>query len=242
MQWFEEWFDSPYYQVLYANRDEQEAEKFINKVVEKLQIPANAKILDVACGKGRHSRTLAKLGYDVTGIDLSHNNIAYAKQFENEHLHFEQWDMRNVFRSGSFDYAFNLFSSFGYFDNDDDDMKAVRAFAENLKPGGTLLLDYLNSECAVKLLKSNDIIPRGEIHFHIQKKIENGFIKKKIEFIANGEHHSYEEHLKIINLFKFKAMLTEAGFELQETYGNYALEPFKPHESMRLILVAKKVT
>lgn len=241
-QWFEEWFNSPYYHLLYNNRSEEEAEKFITAVVQKLGIPQQASVLDIACGKGRHSRTLAKLGLNVTGIDLSENSINYAKQFESDHLHFDVWDMRTVYKPNAFDYEFNLFSSFGYFSDTRDDNKALKAFAGNLKPGGTVLIDYINSECAVKNMKTRDIVQRGDIQFHIQKRIEKGFIRKRIEFLANGEDHTYEEQLEVINLLHFTEMLKDAGFELTQTFGDYDLSPYTPGTSMRLILVAKKIT
>ena len=239
-EWFEDWFDSPYYHVLYANRSEEEARKFIIALVDKLRITAGSKVLDVACGKGRHSRTLAGLGFDVTGIDLSKNSIDYASQFETEHLHFEVWDMRNTYKHLQFDYVVNLFSSFGYFNDEHDDAAAIAAFAENLKPGGTLVIDYINTECAVKGMKSREIVPRGDIQFHVQKKVENGFIKKKIEFLVNGEDYSFTEQLKVINLFRFKTMLQAANLELVQTYGDYDLSRFEPATSLRLILVARK--
>jgi SAM-dependent methyltransferase len=200
-----------------------------------------AKVLDIACGKGRHSLTLAHLGFDVTGIDLSKHNIEYAKQFESPTLHFVMGDMRDVYQPDTFDYALNLFSSFGYFDDDKEDYKAINAFAHNLKPGGILLLDYLNSECTVKKMKERDILQRGDIQFHLQKKIENGFIKKKIEFLDKGVHYSYKEQLKMINLYTFKQMMSEAGLEMMQLFGDYDLSAFDPSSSMRLIMVAKRI-
>jgi 2-polyprenyl-3-methyl-5-hydroxy-6-metoxy-1,4-benzoquinol methylase len=239
--WFEQWFDSPYYHILYANRSPEEAKKFIGKLAEKLQMPPGSKVLDIACGKGRHSITLAGLGFDVTGIDLSKHNIEYAKKFESDKLHFAVGDMREVYQKDAFDYALNLFSSFGYFDDEKEDYKAIDAFAKNLKRGGTLLIDYLNSECTVKHLKSRDILQRGDIQFHLQKKIEDGFIKKKIEFLDKGTHYSYKEQLKMINLFTFKKMMSEAGLEMQQIFGDYNLNQFDASSSERLIMVAKRI-
>ncbi|HWB62814.1 MAG TPA: class I SAM-dependent methyltransferase [Chitinophagales bacterium] len=238
--WYEEWFDSPYYHLLYANRDQQEAVKFISALVEEEKIPSGASILDAACGKGRHSKTLAALGFDVTGIDLSKNSIAYAKQFENDHLKFDVWDMRQAYANNKFDYVVNLFSSFGYFDDDADDTATICAFATALKPGGTLILDYINTEYAIKNIKSREIVQRGETQFHIQKRVEDGFITKQIEFLANGEDHQYHECLKVINRYKFEEMLAVANLELQKTYGDYELNAFTPATSARLILIAQK--
>lgn len=238
--WFEEWFDSPYYHVLYANRSEAEAEDFIKRISEHLHIAAGAKVLDVACGKGRHSKTLVKLGFDVTGIDLSVNSIAEARKFNCDNMRFAVWDMRKTYQPNAFDYVFNLFSSFGYFDDERDDYACINAFYENLKPGGMLVLDYINTECAVKNMKPREIIQRGEIQFHIQKKLEKGFIKKKIEFLVEGEDYSFEEQLKVINQFKFTQMLQQSGFELKHTFGDYQLNTFDSSSSPRLIFVAQK--
>ena len=113
--WFESWFDSPYYHLLYSNRDEREADLFIKNLINYINPSTKSKILDLACGKGRHSKVLADLGFDVTGIDLSENSIVSAKKMENESLHFYTHDMRFPFRANYFDYTFNFFTSFGYF-------------------------------------------------------------------------------------------------------------------------------
>src|SRR5215218_6106463 len=93
-QWFKQWFDSPYYHQLYFNRDEQEAAAFINRLIDKLQPAPGSFMLDVGCGRGRHSRILAARNFDVTGIDLSVASINFANQYESENLHFFQHDMR----------------------------------------------------------------------------------------------------------------------------------------------------
>lgn len=238
-KWFEEWFNSPYYHLLYAHRSEHEAECFIEKISAHLQIAKGAKVLDVACGKGRHAKTLHKLGFAVTGIDLSPNSITEARHCAPADLQFDVWDMRKVYRASAFDYVFNIFSSFGYFENDEEDLDAVKAFAGNLKPNGTLVFDYVNTEWLVKNIKSREIIPRGDIHFQIQKRIENGFIKKKIEFLAEGENYSFEEQLKLLNLARFEQMFTIAGLKIEEKFGDYDLNPFVAAQSQRLILIAR---
>jgi len=239
-QWFETWFDSPYYHLLYANRSETEAAEFITLMSAHLKLDMHTKVIDIACGKGRHTKTMAELGFDATGIDLSPNSIASAKRGEQEQLQFDVWDMRQPYRIGYFDVAFNLFSSFGYFDDDAEDAKAIQAMHDCLKPGGLLVLDYINTQFAVLNLKSREIIPRNDIQFHIQKKVEQGFIRKRINFLAEGEEYEFEEQLKVINLTRFEQMITAAGFELVEILGNYNLEQFSPNTSPRLILIAKK--
>lgn len=92
--WYASWFDTPYYHILYKDRDYDEAQLFIDNLTHYLNIAEDATILDVACGKGRHAIYLNSLGYDVVGTDLSSNSIEEAKAFENEKLHFEVHDMR----------------------------------------------------------------------------------------------------------------------------------------------------
>src|SRR5258707_9221558 len=95
--WYKEWFNSPFYHKLYFERDEEEAKAFLNKLIEHLRPRHGSRMLDLACGRGRHSRILASLGFDVSGIDLSPDSIAYAKKYEFEKLHFYIHDMRLPF-------------------------------------------------------------------------------------------------------------------------------------------------
>ena len=98
MSWFINWFDSPYYHLLYKNRDEKEAQVFIDDLMQYLQIPQGSKLIDIACGKGRHAIYFNKKGMDVVGVDLSSNSISYAKEHENSTLQFEVHDMREVYK------------------------------------------------------------------------------------------------------------------------------------------------
>ncbi|MBC8032507.1 MAG: methyltransferase domain-containing protein, partial [Chitinophagaceae bacterium] len=163
--WFREWFSSPYYHLLYFNRNENEASSFINTLVNHLSPPPSSIILDVACGKGRHSRLLADKGFDVTGIDLSFTNINEALPYETDHLRFYQHDMRLPFSVNYFDYAFNFFTSFGYFNTEREHYNAVRTIAGALKPGGVLVLDYFNVHYAEDHLLHISENTIGEVTF-----------------------------------------------------------------------------
>ncbi|MDQ6761961.1 MAG: class I SAM-dependent methyltransferase, partial [Bacteroidota bacterium] len=142
--WFKDWFNSPYYHQLYFKRDESEAAAFINKLIEHLQPAPASLMLDIACGKGRHSRMLAAKGFHVTGIDLSTDSIIEAKKFDAENLEFFVHDMRLPFWINYFDYAFNFFTSFGYFNTRREHDNSIRTIAQSIKPGGIFVIDYLN--------------------------------------------------------------------------------------------------
>jgi len=240
-EWFATWFNSPYYHLLYNTRNDAEAEQFITKLFTELKVPPGSKVLDAACGKGRHAKNMAKLGMDVNGIDLSVESIQAANACSNEHLHFEVWDIRETYLPGHFNYVMNLFSSFGYFDTDTEDLKVLQAFNSSLQPDGTLVIDFMNSEKVVKDLVPREIVNRGDVQFHITRKISAGHVLKQIDFLVDGELHSYTESVKLINLYKFRELLTMAGFEIKTIFGNYNLDTFKPSESPRLIIVAQKL-
>ena len=114
--WFASWFDTPYYHILYKERNYREAQIFMDNLTHYLNLPEKAKVLDLACGKGRHAIYLNQLGFEVIGADLSENSIAEASKNSNSSLQFQVHDMREKF-DDQFDAIFNLFTSFGYFDD-----------------------------------------------------------------------------------------------------------------------------
>src|SRR5690606_31577917 len=166
--WYASWFDTPYYHILYKDRDYAEAQLFMDNITSYLNLPENAKILDLACGKGRHSVYLNQIGYNVTGADLSENSIAEAKKYENKTLHFCVHDMREPFKDQAFDAVFNLFTSFGYFENDEDNLKTLIAIRDSLSEYGFGVIDFMNVENVVKNLVPEEIKTVENIDFHIK--------------------------------------------------------------------------
>lgn len=241
MDWFENWFGSPFYKILYQNRDDREAQKFTDELICYLQPVQGARMLDIACGEGRFAVQLADKGYDVTGIDISGASIEHAKQHENEHLHFYVHDMRFPFYINYFDLAFNFFTSFGYFKYDRDNRLAAKAFAAALKPGGTLVVDYLNYKNVLKHMVSEATVQRGDITFHIKKRYEQKHIIKDISF-TDLEHtpRHYIEKVATFSLEEFTQMFADAGLTLVKTFGDYQLSDFSSEDSPRMIMIFKK--
>lgn len=234
--WFSSWFDTPYYHILYKNRGEEEAREFMRNLVSFLKLPTGAEVLDLACGKGRHSIFLNKLGYDVTGVDLSANSIAYARQFENPSLRFDTHCMCKPLEQ-KFDAVFNLFTSFGYFEEEEENFKAIQAIKEELKPGGYGVIDFMNVKKVIEELIPSEVKTVKDIDFHISRKVEDGFILKNILFQDEGEEHFYTEKVRALELEDFEEYFSKAGLELLHCFGNYQLEPYNEQQSDRLILV-----
>ncbi len=241
VNWFERWFGSPYYSILYQHRDELEAEEFVENLIRYLQPPPGSRMFDIACGEGRFGIELADHGFDVTGIALSHRSIEKAQRFATDKLHFFVHDMRMPLYVNYFDYAFNFFTSFGYFDHNRDHQLAAKSFAKGLKPGGTLVLDYLNAKRAKQRLKPEEEVQRGDLSFHISRHLEDGHFIKEISFRdAEGQPRKFQERVAAFELDDFVRIFQNAGMSLVTTFGNYKLDAFDPAESPRLIMAFKK--
>lgn len=240
-KWFQYWFNSPYYHILYSQRNDAEAEFLIDNLSAHLKPAADSRILDIACGRGRHSIYLNKKGYDVTGVDLSEQSIKYAQQFEQKNLHFFVHDMRKLSFINYFDLALNLFTSFGYFETEKEHVSALTSFRKSLKPDGTLVIDYFNTQKIIKNLTQQETKTMEGIEFHLHKFVADKKIIKHINFEHRNKSFAFEERVQAFQKEDFERMLLKSGLQITETFGNYALEPFDETKSDRLILICKKI-
>ncbi|CAH8283675.1 tellurite resistance protein TehB [Mariniflexile fucanivorans] len=236
--WFTSWFDTPFYHILYKDRDDTEAQQFMDTLTGYLNIPENGKILDLACGRGRHAVYLNSLGFDVTGADLSENSINYAKQFENDTLHFEVHDMCKPYNQ-PFDAIFNLFTSFGYFDKDEDNLSTIKAIKTDLNDFGFGVIDFMNSEQVIDNLVPEEIKTVDGIDFNLKRYVEAGYIVKDISFTTDGEDYHFQERVKAFTLADFEALFEQAGVYLLDVFGDYKLRKFNNKTSERLVMIFK---
>jgi len=236
--WFTDWFNTPYYFILYKDRNDEEAQLFIKNITSFLNLPKTDTILDLPCGKGRHSVFLNSLGYNVTGGDLAENSIKIAQKLENDTLTFKVHDMRKPF-SKKFNAVFNLFTSFGYFDDDQEDILILQNIKNGLNKEGIFVFDFLNAEKVKSNLVTKETKIVDNISFHITREIKNGFILKHISFFADGKNHSYTEQVKYLDLEKMTAFFKEVDFKITNVFGDYNLSAFNSKKSDRLIIIAK---
>ncbi|PCH51046.1 MAG: SAM-dependent methyltransferase [Flavobacteriaceae bacterium] len=235
-EWFASWFDTNYYHILYSHRNYSEAQEFMQNMVKFLKLKKDAVLLDLGCGKGRHSIYLNSLGFTVVGADLSKNSILEAKKFENDGLKFVEHDMRNPFNS-KYDAILNLFTSFGFFEDDFEDIAILQNIKNGLKHNGIAIIDFMNVKKVRKNLVAEEIQIVKGISFKINRYLQNGFIVKEINFDADGKHHTYFEKVKSLDLPKIKTYLNSVDFKIKHTFGNYQLHDFNEETSDRLILV-----
>ena len=231
------WFNSDYYHILYKNRDKKEAEFFINNLIKKLKIKKKSKILDLACGVGRHSFYLNKKGMNVIGIDNSENNIKKAKKFENKFLKFKKKEMTEDYGQ-EFDFIFNLFTSFGYI-NEKHNLNTFKSINNSLINHGILVIDYLNVFKLKEELVEKETKKIGSIIFNIKRSFKDNFIVKKIKIKDNNEIFYFEERVMELTKNDFQDYLKKFNFEILDVYGNYNLEKYHKN-SERLIMIIKK--
>lgn len=236
--WFTSWFDTPYYHILYKDRNYREAQIFMDNLTHYLNLPEKAKVLDLACGKGRHSIYLNQLGFNVLGADLSENSIAEANKNSNESLHFKVHDMREPFEE-KFDAIFNLFTSFGYFESDDDNLTTLKAIKESLSEYGFAVIDFMNVANVIETLVPEEVKTVDGIDFKIKRYVEDGHILKEIDFEDQGRKFHFTEKVKALTLRDFEELMAEAGIFLLDIFGDYKLKKFHKTESERLIMIFK---
>jgi SAM-dependent methyltransferase len=241
-EWYKDWFDSSYYHKLYFERDETEAQQFIDRLIRHLSPPEGSRMLDVACGRGRHSRFLAAKGFDVTGIDLSGDSIRNAKKMESDNLHFYQHDMRLPSWINYFDYAFNFFTSFGYFNTRREHDDAIRTISNCVKRGGYLLFDYLNVHWSEDHFIRNEEKKIDDTTYEIHRWHDEHYFFKKIIVTDPGLSSPihYTEKVAKFSLGDFTDMLSFQKMQVTSVFGDYNLNPYDVRKTPRLIVLAKK--
>lgn len=238
--WFADWFNTEYYHKLYQNRSDAEASKFLHNLRDLLQLPKDAVVADIACGKGRHSRVLAGMGLKVFGYDLSENSINYAQKHASGSEVFRIHDIRNEYPEKDFAAAFNLFTSFGYFDSHDEDRKALQNIFDMLQPGGIFIQDYINGVPVAKSLPHSDHKKQGDTEFFIEKELSGCHVLKHITVQTPKYSKQFTERVMLYTKAELETLHLQTGFDIQAVYGNYQLEAFNEAESPRIIIMSRK--
>lgn len=239
--WYKTWFDTPYYHLLYKNRDDNEAQLFLDNLFTFIHADANLKILDLACGKGRHSIYLNQKGFNVTGADLSKESIEFASTFKNSRLDFVVHDMRYPVKLNGFDLVLNLFTSFGYFEKIEENQLVFNSVAESLRKEGLFIFDFFNAKKTLEDLVEKEEKQIDHVSFKIERSYWNHTIHKKISFLHENKSFSFEEKVTAFTASELTEMALFSGFKILRTFGNYNLDTFEEGTSERFILIAQKL-
>ncbi len=240
--WFKDWFASEEYLNVYRHRDTSEAEKFIDLILSNINITEDSYILDAACGAGRHVNVLAVKGYKVIGFDLSLTLLKIAQRNTNpEHRTlFFQSDIRNICLKQKFDLILNLFTSFGYFESDEENFSFPMNAYQFLLQDGYYIFDYFNSKfVAENLVSYSEKEIDGKI-IKESRKIENSRVIKEISVISDNSEQKYFESVKMYSYKDLLERFNKIGFSEQKIFGNYDGSEFDPFTSPRFIVIFKK--
>lgn len=244
--WFKEWFADKFYLELYQHRDEEDARWIINLLQRSIPVSTKSKVLDIACGSGRHSLELARRGFDVTGFDLSGFLINEAKinlknsKEKSLRVKFMIKDMRNFNFNNSFDIAVNFFTSFGYFEDDSSNMKVLKNTSDSLKKGGYFVFDFLNRKQLEKNLVPESMEKYGKVTVRQKRVIKNGFVRKDIYIKEGKKERHFEEVLKLYSYTEFRKMFALNKLRIVRTFGDYFGNSYSESKSKRLIIIAQK--
>lgn len=243
--WFERSFGSDY-MIVYKHRNWEQAQQEVQRMSGWLELQHNDEVLDIGCGMGRHSLALAELGYRVTGIDLSEALLTEARRHNEDGLieTLLQGDMRELpFEAGSFDATVNLFTSFGYFQDERDNKRVLSEIRRVLRAGGRFLIDFLNPANVERTLvpRSERVDETSGLRIEETRSITDGWVIKQIRIGAadGSDVRQYEERVRLYPLAWFEAALAEAGLKLEHVYGNYEGGGYDELASKRMILTGR---
>lgn len=244
-EWFESWFDSPLYEQLYANRDDGDAAQLVSWISASFPSLKYPEVLDMGCGRGRHSILLAQKGYSVTGVDLSPKAIRKAREKAGQmgigNASFETGDMR-TWNGGAFNLVCSLFTSFGYFEVDSENRGVLHNITTNIADNGLLIMDYLNPQYVESNLKPEEIAHVGDLTCRITRMIEADTVVKTITFLSTGSDKSmmYQERVKLYDSQWFRSEFKRNRMRLATIHGDYEGGLFDPDNSPRMLMIVKK--
>jgi len=242
-EWFKDWFNTKEYLEVYQHRDEADAKELFGLIINSIEIPEGGKILDLACGAGRHSILFAKKGFNVTAVDLSENLLEVGRtnaSRETVKIRFIEADLRHFWLGEKFDLVVNLFTSFGYFENDEENFSIFAKASGLLKPGGFFVLDYMNRGYVENsLVKESSEQIAGEVIIQ-KRRIEGDRVIKDIIISKNGNTKTFIESVKMYRFNELKKAITEKGLAIKETFGDFKGNKYIEESSPRIIIIAQK--
>lgn len=238
MPWYEESFGEDYL-LVYKHRSRERANREIETVVRWLGLKPGAAVLDLCCGTGRHSIPLHRHGLRVTGVDLSTVLLDVARQEAADlDISFHEGDMRALpFAADFFDGLVNLFTSFGYFEEDEENERVLHEISRVVKPGGRFVIDYLNHAAVERgLVPASERLEEGA-RIREKRWIEAGFVKKEIEVTDKRGTRRYLEQVKLYPLEAMQSMMARAGLAVESVKGDFESNDYRKTDSPRMIFI-----
>jgi SAM-dependent methyltransferase len=244
--WYTTFFGEDYLRVYVPYLTPERTRAEVMGILRLLNLPGGARILDLACGYGRHSIPLAAVGYQVTGLDLSDAQLRRARVTAQDAAVDVRWlqgDMRALPFASEFDAVINIFTAFGYLESTEQDIEVLRQVQKALVPGGAFLLETASRDSLVRHYVPADIGHLADGTLVLQEQqfdLRSGRLAVRLALVApDGKRQEYRQSIRIYTLTELDALLANAGLQLQACYGDLdgsALDL----TSRRLVLLARK--
>lgn len=243
MTWYKEWFNSENYIKVYKHRDESEAVRLIDLIVCNVNLKNNVSVLDMACGAGRHAIEFAKKGFNVTAVDLSSRLLNEAKKNAvnaEVNIEFVLSDILEFETELKFDLAANLFTSFGYFEQDDENYKIIQKAYNLLQKDGYFVLDYFSKEYLIKNLRPTTVFSENGSKIIQKRALTRDRIVKKITIEKDDSNEEFYESVRLFTYEEIIEMIKKTGFKISSEFGDYFGTEYDLKNSARLIVIAKR--
>jgi cyclopropane fatty-acyl-phospholipid synthase-like methyltransferase len=243
MEWWRKYFNDDYLK-LYKH-DESESMREADAIVRMLQLEPGRNVLDLACGFGRHSVLLAQKGFRVTGYDLSDSFLKRAREMADSlkiQLDLKQGDMREVPFEAEFDAVINMFTAFGFFESEDEDLRVLKGVHKALKPGGQFLMDVINRDNALQISVPRRWMRENQAYMLEERFFD--FFTSRLEItnrliLASGEMKEASYSVRLYTLTEMLGLFNAAGLVLTDVYGDFGGAVYNA-TSPRMILIAQK--
>lgn len=234
-EWFEEWFGEEYLR-LYPHRDDADAERAVALICRTVRLRPGWRVLDVACGAGRHARAFLGAGARCIGLDLSATLLRLARQVTDAPL--VRADMRRLpIRPASMNLTVNLFTSFGYFERDAEHTAALEEMVSTVRPDGWFVIDFLNPAAVRRRLVPEETLELSGRTVKVTRSVspDGRYVCKSIRE-PRGRH--YMERVRLFEPDQISSMLGAAGVNVRYRFGDYDASPLTP-DAARTILVGQ---
>ncbi len=240
-EWYQTWFESPWYMRLYRHRTEVEAHEAVDLVERLAGIEPGARVLDLCCGYGRHALSLAERGYQVTGLDNSRFLIDRARElYPHPNVTYVVGDMRGPFPDAPYRAIANFFTSFGYFDTHDENLRVIRTVRNSLVDGGTFVMDFLNASYLRTHLVPESMTILDGVTIMQDRWIEEPFVRKRITINDPCCYErTFEERVWLYGHNELLSMFAENDLAVRHVFGDYDGSAFDEATSQRCILIAE---
>ena len=244
MAWWETVFDDRYLRLWGPLASPEATEQQVEGIIAYLGVEPGASILDLACGYGRIAIPLAQRGFRVTGLDLSETLLGQARANAARagvEVDWHQGDMREIPWEGAFDAVINVFSSFGYFTDEEENRRVLEGVTRALKPGGRFLIDVINRDWQVRQDLQRRWFEAGDLFVLADPWLDpvEGRAGEVWRWLEGGQWQTLEFDVRIYTATELKALIEAAGLRWITVYGGWTGDEFGP-QSRRIIALAEK--